>query len=282
MVHGTDPGGGDQRRDRLAHWARTCAARGTDEAACAGPAAFYLVTAVEVALERGAASPHLGRAARSWGKHARSPAQAIAALSCLREALAEEVGRDRTDRLHQVLDVAMFHAVEAASDRLHDAARTDPLTACANRRAFDEELARAVHSARATDMDLAVAAVDLDGLKQINDTAGHAAGDTALLGLVEALRSTLRESDSLYRTGGDEFAVLAPFTDAAGGAELMARAEQAGGPAFSWGVAALHHGRGAVGDEAAALAAAADADLYRRRRQRRGVLSGGGGRPRRG
>lgn len=277
---GADPG--DGRRERLAAWGRACASRGAAGDACRGPEAFYLVTAVQVAMERGVASPHLGRAARSWGKHAASPAAAIAALSCLREVLVSGVPAGDRDRLHQVLDLAMFHAVDAAASRLHDAARTDPLTGCANRRAFDEDLAHAVRSARTTAMDLAVVAVDLDGLKQVNDTAGHAAGDAALLALVGTLRHTLRESDSLYRTGGDEFAVLAPFTDASGAAELMGRAERRGGPSFSWGVAAVHHGRTTRGDEAAALATAADADLYRRRRHRRGLVSGAGGRRRRG
>ena len=249
-------------------WAARCVARGLSSEHCQGPEAHYLVTAVETALRRGTQTPHLGRASRSWGVGFSSPGDVVATLACLRETLVDGRTTPRPDpaSVHRVLDQTMLEAVDAASGNLRSAARTDPLTACANRRALSEDLRRAMASARHGDLDLAVVAIDLDGLKKINDSHGHAAGDSTLVSLVSTLRRSLRESDSLYRVGGDEFVVLAPFTDAAGARELMRRVERMGGPAFSWGVADTAVVTGADGT---ALLDAADSDLYERRRARR-------------
>ncbi len=274
------PPGLDPRIALLNAWALRCELRQTDPRHCAGPEAFYLVTAVEAAVRRGRETPHLGRAARSWGSRFTSPGEVVAALSALREVLMHQdtagtaaagaagagAGAPAaTERVHLVLDQLMANAVDAAASTLRDAARTDPLTRCANRRALDEELSRAASSAGTSGLDLAVAAVDVDGLKRINDTSGHAAGDAAILGVVGSIRQTLRQADTLYRTGGDEFVVLAPFTDAAGATELMTRAETLGGPPFSWGVASLVSAGVSPGDDPTVVLGAADADLYRRR-----------------
>lgn len=261
---------GEQRPAMLEQWSACCRRRGIPDDHCHGPEALYLMTAVETALRRGSHTPHLGRAARSWGIRTASPGDAVAMLSCLREVL---VGSDPDapppPQLHLVLDQLMLQAVDAASGTLHVAARTDPLTGCANRRALADDLRRAVSSARQSDLDLAVVAIDLDGLKKINDTHGHAAGDTALTALVSTIRSSLRESDSLYRVGGDEFVVMAPFTDAAGVRELMRRVEHAGGPSFSWGVSSVTSFGFGEHDDPQQLLQAADTDLYERRRARR-------------
>jgi len=85
-------------------------------------------------------------------------------------------------------------------------AGTDSLTALANRRTFETELAAAL---RLSDSEaFAVILCDLDGLKAINDRLGHAAGDTALKKVAERLKSMLRSQDLVSRLGGDEFAVL--------------------------------------------------------------------------
>lgn len=256
----------------LQRWADRCDRRGLPSNQCRGPEANYLVTAVETALRRGTRTPHLGRASRSWGSRVASPGDAVAILSCLREVLADPAmapthSGDITT-IHLVLDQIMLQAVDAASGNLHAAARTDPLTGCANRRALAEDLRRATASAMADQLDLAVVAIDLDGLKKINDSDGHAAGDAALLGLVSTVRNCLRESDSIYRVGGDEFVILAPFTDEAGASELMHRVERSGGPRFSWGIASMSSFGFAAGDDPHQLIQAADADLYERRRHR--------------
>jgi diguanylate cyclase (GGDEF)-like protein len=92
--------------------------------------------------------------------------------------------------------------------RLNDLARTDPLTALANRRVFEERLAAAFSASRRNGNLFAVHFVDLDGFKDVNDTLGHATGDLLLRAVVMRLKTLVRETDVLARFGGDEFAVL--------------------------------------------------------------------------
>jgi diguanylate cyclase (GGDEF)-like protein len=73
---------------------------------------------------------------------------------------------------------------------------------------------------------MALLFIDLDGMKQINDTLGHEVGDLALSETADLLRQTFRESDVLARLGGDEFAVLAVGVSVDNGALLAARLEQ--------------------------------------------------------
>ncbi|HZU81014.1 MAG TPA: GGDEF domain-containing protein [Acidimicrobiales bacterium] len=269
----------DRRRQLLTDWEQACRARALPDAAdhCNGADAMFLVSALVSAIRQGGATPELGRAARTWGARFSTPVAALAALSALRDAFLGGVGSGEGDDLalvSRIVDQASMDAVEAASGNLRSAARKDPLTGCSNRRALEEDLSQAVVGARRSGLDLAVAVVDLDGLKTINDSEGHAAGDAALVGLVATMREALREADGLYRTGGDEFVVVAPFTEPAGARALMRRAERMGGPSFSWGVSSLAElglasspGTGNDGSaEGAALLEAADADLYERRR----------------
>ena len=92
--------------------------------------------------------------------------------------------------------------------RIRQLAGTDELTGLANRRSFEAELARRVAIARRHDQPLAVAMLDLDGFKQLNDRHGHAHGDQVLREVAEAWRGRLRQGDLLARLGGDEFALL--------------------------------------------------------------------------
>ncbi|MDE3069396.1 MAG: GGDEF domain-containing protein [Acidobacteriota bacterium] len=92
-------------------------------------------------------------------------------------------------------------------------AQHDPLTGLCNRRAFYERLEHAV-ATRSTE-GLAVAIVDLDNFKLVNDLHGHAAGDATLIAIARTMRSVLRSADCLARIGGDEFAVMLRGMDAA-------------------------------------------------------------------
>jgi diguanylate cyclase (GGDEF)-like protein len=104
---------------------------------------------------------------------------------------------------------------------LADALR-DPLTGLGNHRAFQEELDRQVASAQRYDVPLALAILDLDEFKQINDTGGHLDGDRALAGFGRLMATSVRRPDRCFRIGGDEFAILLPHTDAEG-ARIVAR-----------------------------------------------------------
>jgi diguanylate cyclase (GGDEF)-like protein len=108
---------------------------------------------------------------------------------------------------------AARHVLE---ERLKELSQRDPLTNLFNRRRFDQALEHELAlSARHGDYP-ALIMCDLDGLKQINDSFGHPAGDKLLLGLAETLISELRTTDTIARLGGDEFAALLPGTGSEG------------------------------------------------------------------
>jgi diguanylate cyclase (GGDEF)-like protein len=128
----------------------------------------------------------------------------------------------------------------------------------AGRRLLEQELLRAVR----TDTPLSIAFVDVDGLKVLNDTQGHAAGDRALAHVARALLSGLRGYDHVIRWGGDEFlCVLAAVRhDEAVRRLEEARATLPAGVSISLGVVERHAGESSEG-----LVARADAELYRAR-----------------
>ena len=143
-------------------------------------------------------------------------------------------------------------------------ATSDALTGLANRRQFDETLAREVARSRRSGAPLALAVVDIDHFKRVNDEHGHQVGDEVLRELAAALRRVVRTEDLVARYGGEEFVVLA--TDATvddaevlgGRLRAAARTVATLPVTISVGVAGLR----AQGD-GATLVAHADAALYR-------------------
>ena len=105
-------------------------------------------------------------------------------------------------------------------------ARTDDLTGLANRRALDEEIARALAGARSTGRPFGVVMVDVDRFKFINDTHGHGVGDATLAAFSTRLAGVLRGPDRAYRYGGEEFCLLLDDTDLAGARTLAQRARE--------------------------------------------------------
>jgi diguanylate cyclase (GGDEF)-like protein len=104
----------------------------------------------------------------------------------------------------------------------------DPLTGLPNRRAFERALAREVERARRSGSGLAVALLDLDRFKGINDRYGHPAGDRALIQTARRIHDALRETDMVARYGGEEFAILLPGISAEeGSAEALRGVERA-------------------------------------------------------
>lgn len=93
-------------------------------------------------------------------------------------------------------------------EQLDHLAHQDSLIDLPNRRGFVRELERLVARASRYDAKAAMLYVDVDGLKMINDTLGHHAGDQALIQVAELLSSGVRKSDVVARIGGDEFGIL--------------------------------------------------------------------------
>jgi diguanylate cyclase (GGDEF)-like protein len=102
---------------------------------------------------------------------------------------------------------------------------TDPLTGLYNRRLFGEAFEKELNRARRYDLPLALVTLDLHRFKEVNDKHGHPRGDDVLRAAATTLKSALRTSDSAFRTGGDEFALLLPQTDAAQALALSRRVE---------------------------------------------------------
>lgn len=106
---------------------------------------------------------------------------------------------------------------------LQRSAVTDPLTGLHNRRLFDETFDKELNRARRYAHPLSLVALDLHRFKEVNDKHGHPRGDEVLHAAATTLRKALRTSDSAFRTGGDEFALILPQTDAAQASALSRR-----------------------------------------------------------
>jgi len=107
--------------------------------------------------------------------------------------------------------------------RLAGEARTDPLTGLLNRRGFDEHAAREFAHVGRDGLPIALATLDIDHFKQVNDEWGHMAGDRVLANLGRVLSSESRGIDVAARLGGEEFAVLMPGSDEAGAEAFIER-----------------------------------------------------------
>ena len=167
--------------------------------------------------------------------------------------------------------------LEDAGDRslreheLRRLADTDPLTDLYNRRRFAAELEHHLMLAERYGARGALLVLDIDGLKRINDTHGHATGDRTITLTAELLRARVRVSDVVARLGGDEFAVLLPAADGTEAAlvatsllaEIRNRSQAAGVQA------SLSIGVSLVSDAASAetLLEAADAAMYQAKRR---------------
>jgi diguanylate cyclase (GGDEF)-like protein len=164
--------------------------------------------------------------------------------------------------------------VEQLMAELDAAASTDRLTGLANRRALEEHYRREAARAARTSEPIALVLIDLNHFKHINDLYGHAAGDTALIGVAGRMRSVLRATDVAARIGGDEFVLLLPNSDAESATAVAERlaesaAERYAGitpVGFCFGVAACEAGAESLDD----LMRRADQGLYAKKRARYG------------
>lgn len=104
--------------------------------------------------------------------------------------------------------------LRAVLDRERMLSRTDHLTDALNTRAFTEAANAELDRSRRYGHSLALAYVDLDNFKSVNDRFGHSTGDALLQAVVRTIRACIRRTDTIARLGGDEFGILMPETDA--------------------------------------------------------------------
>lgn len=110
------------------------------------------------------------------------------------------------EQLHQCLIYPINNAI--AYHQAMQLAMQDGLTGLGNRRYFDEQLKRSMHNANRHHSLVGLVLGDLDKFKAINDTFGHATGDLVLKEFADILKQCTRDSDSIFRFGGDEFAII--------------------------------------------------------------------------
>ncbi|MCP2325559.1 diguanylate cyclase (GGDEF)-like protein [Hamadaea flava] len=144
-------------------------------------------------------------------------------------AVYDRVGRDEFDDgdLDTLRTFAGQASVAVDNVRVHEEAQrlsvTDSLTGLLNYRSMLDCLRREADRAHRFGRRLCVLALDLDRFKEINDSYGHAAGDVVLAEFARRVRAEIREVDLAFRHGGEEFVVLLPETDLAGGVAVADR-----------------------------------------------------------
>ena len=210
-------------------------------------------------LEVGELGQHTGRFQAATSQHAAAIASAdslesmagvvhamLADARTVHTAVGHSQERLLVDRARAEDLESRVRELESELRRLSEEVSTDALTQVANRRglmqAFQTEVMRLDRREQdpvegATPV-LAIALIDIDNFKRLNDTLGHAAGDVALKKLAAAVRERLRPTDHLARFGGEEFVVLLPDTVLEEGQQAMTRLQRSLSEALF-----LHDGR---------------------------------------
>jgi diguanylate cyclase (GGDEF)-like protein len=119
--------------------------------------------------------------------------------------------------------IAKTMALDVENIRLRRVAVTDPLTGAFNREYLHQRLPQALEQATQRREPIAVAMIDIDHFKDVNDSYGHSVGDRVLTEVAARLRGTIRGDDQLVRYGGEEFLVLLPRADVSKAAEIGER-----------------------------------------------------------
>ena len=180
-------------------------------------------------------------------------------------------------KLDELLSAKIGRLVERRSLAWAEQSERDSVTALPNRAAFNRRLRGEIERARRYRRELSVVLFDIDRFKSVNDRFGHPEGDRLLAEVASLLKSSLRQSDVVFRYGGDEFAALCPETSGEAMAHALRRLESnmpigsslrgrlAKPVGISWGAASFPGDANEEGE----LIRIADDRLYDRKRSRR-------------
>ncbi len=199
-------------------------------------------------------------------------------LTLLRNQFFTENDLNTIESCTALLLLPLSHAIE-----YHQALRsalTDPLTGINNRQSLNGLFPREIEIAKRHGHPLSMMLLDLDHFKKVNDQYGHATGDKVLIDFTESLKQTVRESDIIFRIGGEEFIILLSNTEMTGAIKLADRIRKQVELSVtsheqhqlqytvSIGVASF-----VAGDNESSLTAKADQALYRAKHEGRNRVS---------
>ncbi|MFH1689345.1 MAG: GGDEF domain-containing protein, partial [Candidatus Eisenbacteria bacterium] len=130
------------------------------------------------------------------------------------EVLAQDVAAFDSEDV-RLLELLLGHARASVRnlelrDQLREQAIRNPLTGLFNRRHLDDAIAQEIERARRYGHQIGLLMIDVDRFKEINDTLGHAVGDSVLRGIARLILGQVRSAETVYRYGGDEFLVVMP------------------------------------------------------------------------
>ena len=212
------------------------------------------------------------RAAMSVPLQRRDDVDGALSVFYMRERIVGDTDVELLSAFADLAGVACRNADEHAAARR--AATIDSLTGCLNHAAFQTRLREEISRAERGTEPFALALLDLDGFKLVNERFGHLTGDTVLRTVGELLRGAVRLHDQVARFGGDEFALLLPATDEQTAKLVVDRALAALAAAPLPAAGALTAQAGSAqwirGDQANALIERADCALRSSKRGRRG------------
>jgi diguanylate cyclase len=177
-------------------------------------------------------SPYVAyyRRIEAYANRIRKTENVIEIIDILDQALTEtrrleNADEDRTAPYNKHRAESEIRALKAELEQLRGLVHVDQLTGLMNRGGLQESFAREAARADRAGRELAVALLDLDDFKLINDRHGHAAGDQALVHLAAIIRNTMRPSDVVVRFGGEEFLFLLPDADAGQATRALQRVQ---------------------------------------------------------
>jgi diguanylate cyclase (GGDEF)-like protein len=192
-----------------------------------------------------------------------------------REEMLKRQIRAQAERLEVAVEAKTIE-LRTANEKLKVLARTDSLTGLANRRMFEDILAKETSRALRNNQPISIIVIDIDGFKKVNDVYGHQKGDDVLAVVSKMLHKSVRESDTLARWGGDEFIILLPqdgLDSCKAVAERIRRTFAAESPSLGLGQKAeiglsIGWASGAP-DDATTIIANADEMMYERKRRKK-------------
>jgi diguanylate cyclase (GGDEF)-like protein len=226
-------------------------------------------------MVKGRSNPVASGAQKTRRVSDRSPVKSAPNLPGIADSKLTPELRAALTELHEENE-AMRRELKDARTRIAQLERLadeDSLAPIANRRAFVRELSRMIAFTRRYGSPSSVVYFDVNGMKQINDTHGHPAGDAALRHVAETLCNNVRSSDIVGRLGGDEFGVILTQTgQEQATAKAISLAEAIGGTVLHWGnieipVSAAYGVYSFSGsDDAQVAIEAADQAMYKQKR----------------